>query len=825
MYDVNVLVRNDWGQGFTAEIIITNLGNTPLNDWLLEFDAPFEITNLWNANLESATAGSYKISNLAWNGTIAPGDSVSFGLNGLKTQDIAFDEIGFHLNGVDTGQSIPEEPSAPVIPDITVIDTQFIEGATANFVVRLSEAATSPVSVDFATRDGSATAGSDYLAVSDRLVFAPGEVEKVIAVEVISDQLVEPDERFELQLLEAENARISVVSATATIQNDDQIAPPPVESEPPAVSSSDIDFQIDNDWGGGFTATMTITNTGSNPLENWSLTFTAPFAIEKIWSAELAAVAGGEVEIVPLSWNQTIAPGASVSFGFKGTKTTSGSQIPTGYQLMADSLDSSMPVPEPVNPAPAPEPESGEASSEEGQFDYGEALQKSFLFYEAQRSGALPSSNRIAWRGDSALNDGAEVGVDLSGGYYDAGDHVKFGLPMAASMTLLSWGVEEYREAYEQMGQLDEALDAIRWGTDYLLKAHISDGSETLAFWGQVGDGNLDHSYWGSPEAMTMARPAFAITPEQPGTDLAAEAAAALAAASIVFRPTDTAYANTLLENAQQLYTFADTYRGTYSSSIPGSADFYNSWSGYQDELAWGAIWLHEALEAQGSSSTQYLTKAEQEFAGINPGWTLNWDDKSYGTAVMLAQETGATRYRDQVETWLNSWLPGGQVTYTDGGLAWLGQWGSLRYAANTAFLAGIYGDTVHDPNGQYSDFASRQINYMLGDNPQSFSYMVGFGDDYPLNPHHRAASGTTDITDPDDNDYILYGALVGGPTAADDSAYVDSRTDYIANEVALDYNAAFTGALARLAGIYGGDPLTSAELEALPGITVPEGL
>jgi hypothetical protein len=80
-----------------------------------------------------------------------------------------------------------------------------------------------------------------------------------------------------------------------------------------------------------------------------------------------------------------------------------------------------------------------------GAFNYGEALEKSILFYEAQRSGDLPATNRVEWRGDSALKDGADVGVDLTGGYYDAGDHVKFGLPMASSMTMLGWGVVEYR--------------------------------------------------------------------------------------------------------------------------------------------------------------------------------------------------------------------------------------------------------------------------------------------------------------------------------------------------------------------------------------------
>ena len=51
--------------------------------------------------------------------------------------------------------------------------------------------------------------------------------------------------------------------------------------------------------------------------------------------------------------------------------------------------------------------------------DYAEVLRLSNLFYEAQRSGKLPADNRVPWRGDSAVNDGSDVGVDLEGGYYD----------------------------------------------------------------------------------------------------------------------------------------------------------------------------------------------------------------------------------------------------------------------------------------------------------------------------------------------------------------------------------------------------------------------
>ena len=57
--------------------------------------------------------------------------------------------------------------------------------------------------------------------------------------------------------------------------------------------------------------------------------------------------------------------------------------------------------------------------------DYGAALGLSWLFYEAQRSGPLPATNRVLWRGDSALKDAAPDGTEMTGGWYDAGGNVK----------------------------------------------------------------------------------------------------------------------------------------------------------------------------------------------------------------------------------------------------------------------------------------------------------------------------------------------------------------------------------------------------------------
>lgn len=72
--------------------------------------------------------------------------------------------------------------------------------------------------------------------------------------------------------------------------------------------------------------------------------------------------------------------------------------------------------------------------------------------------------------------------VDLVGGYYDAGDHVKFGLPMAFTITMLAWSAIEYGDEIRELGEFEHALEAIKWGTDYFVKAH----THPNVLWAQV---------------------------------------------------------------------------------------------------------------------------------------------------------------------------------------------------------------------------------------------------------------------------------------------------------------------------------------------------
>ncbi|XP_052239386.1 endoglucanase A-like isoform X2 [Dreissena polymorpha] len=425
-------------------------------------------------------------------------------------------------------------------------------------------------------------------------------------------------------------------------------------------------------------------------------------------------------------------------------------------------------------------------------YNYAQALGLSILFFDAQRSGRLPANQPIPWRGDSAVNDG-DHGHDLSGGWYDAGDHVKFNLPMAYSSWVLNWGFLKFTDAYNSAGQKNQMCDMVKWPLQYFLKCWIP--SENTLYV-QVGDGHADHSYWGSPENMHMNRPAFKVNPGCHGADVAGDTVSALASGSIVFKTIcgDTNFANTLLSAAKSLYNFAKANRGKYSDCVSQARDFYGS-SGDADELAAAAVWVSKA-----SGDLGYLEDAKSLYPA-GTAWGFNWNDKNVGAAILLYEATKDNRYKNDIDSFLHSYMPGGNVPMTPCGLSFRDQWGANRHAANAAFIAVVAAADGLSPD-DYKKYAMSQINYILGDNKLHISYEIGFGNKYPKKPHHRGSSclKSSQSCDPNssgDNPNLLKGGLVGGPDQGDN--YQDSRGDYVKNEVACDYNAGFQGALAGL--------------------------
>ncbi|MGL5865777.1 MAG: glycoside hydrolase family 9 protein [Dermatophilaceae bacterium] len=440
-------------------------------------------------------------------------------------------------------------------------------------------------------------------------------------------------------------------------------------------------------------------------------------------------------------------------------------------------------------------------------YDFDDLLGKSVQFYEAQMSGAKPAWNRTAWRASANLTDGADNKVDLSGGWHDAGDNVKFGFPMAWTGTQLSWNYLRYPEAFAAAGEEVSLKRQLRHVNDYFIKAHPQDN----VLWVQVGEGQKDHPIWAAPETSAAERRSFKVDATSPGTDVAAETAASMAAASMVFAQEDPAYSAKLLDHATRLYAFADKYRGKYSDAVPDAAKYYNSFSGYQDELVWGALWLHKATGDQA-----YLAKAEKEFPPIaySSSYTMSWDNKAFGSFLLLAEVTDKPTYFAKVEQWLDGEMPGGGKPYTPGGLLFGTDFLSVPYAMGVVNGALAYMDLIgpnHPKYATYRNFVVKQTDYVLGANPESMSYVVGFGEKFPTQPHHRAASGVTDINATTPNKHVLVGALIGGPGR--DDQFSDKRTDYRQMEPAISSNAKLVGvAAAFVKGIPG----------VTPGVTAP---
>eukprot|EP01018_Ginkgo_biloba_P024960 Gb_39316 [translate_table: standard] len=478
--------------------------------------------------------------------------------------------------------------------------------------------------------------------------------------------------------------------------------------------------------------------------------------------------------------------------------------------------------------------------------NYTLALHKALMFFNAQKSGPLTKKNNITWRGNSGMQDGLSdnsLHKNLVGGYYDAGDHIKFGFPGAFAMTMLSWSVLEYTAKYEAIGELDHVKDTIKWGTDYMLKTFNSSANTIDVIYSQVGtaaNSNSsnpdDHYCWMRPEDMDYPRP---VTRCNTGSDLAAEMAAALAAASIVFKDNRT-YSQKLLKGATTLFKFSRDRRGRYSKGDPVLELMYNS-TGYYDEFVWGGAWMYYAT---GNSSylqlvtTPGIAKNAGAFQGGPDYGVFSWDNKLAGAQVLLSRlriflspgypyEEILSSYHNQTNLIMCSYMPMFKVfNRTRGGLIQLnhGRPQPLQYVVNAAFLAGVYSDylSAADIPGWYCgpnyfsttslrNFARSQMDYILGKNPRKMSYVVGFGNHYPKYVHHRAASipknkvkysckGGWEWRDsPNPNPHVITGAMVAGPDRYD--GFHDVRGNYNYTEPTIAGNSGLVAALISLSG------------------------
>jgi endoglucanase len=493
-----------------------------------------------------------------------------------------------------------------------------------------------------------------------------------------------------------------------------------------------------------------------------------------------------------------------------GTLETSNGDNSTDTDEMSDESQST------DSDSTTPSDEStGEDSNDDQEFanDCEEALADAIAFYNGQRCGDahnwLIADNEFGSHCHD--EDGAEVSADLSGGWHDAGDYIKFTLTQSATAYQLLKAYDAFPQSFKdrndyegthQSNGIPDVLDEVRHVLDYLEKMLLEDGR----FVSRVGS-DKDHNDWETSPHDTVVSKTPRTVFAQGKADVAGMSAAALALGSRLFASFDEKRAASYLDAAIAQHAFA------IKSENAGVTDdsFYPD-DTFKDSLFCGASELFattkdEAYKILANSLNDELARTK---------WVLDWAnpvDPCRHTLQASGAGDGETNLVAEVEaTYLTAVSQDEKVK----GLAYFGlKWGTLRYANNSAFSAGLAWNLAKnaDKRQLYADFVASQVEFTLGKNPYDRSFVVGVGKHPPTEPHHQLAYGQELGDFPQKGDkprFEIKGAMVGGPSI--EEGYEDNVANYVTNEVTIDYNAALVGSLAALAAMERADQFSGAE-------------
>ena len=549
--------------------------------------------------------------------------------------------------------------------------------------------------------------------------------------------------------------------------------------------------------GDGYYETeITINNKSNSYIADWIAVADVNGSVTAVkdyssWSALKGVFSDGKLYIYPNTSKKSgaVNAGSSVSYSKLGyTGTANGVSI-TGvkvyYSSQSGAFDSF------IGSLSSSSGGAGDNTGEintDVEYNYAKLLQESLYLYDANMCGSdVSAKSEFSWRSNCHTEDAKTTyngkTVDVSGGYHDAGDHAKFGLPQAYSATVLGLAHMEFAEAFADTATEAHYKRIMDRFVDYFERCTVlgSDGS-VKAFCYQVGDGNVDHGYWGAPEKQSSRSGQATFTSDSDTcTDIVSETAAALAAYYINYKD------KKALSYAEKLFTYADT-KAKKNSSGPASG-FYNSDS-WEDDYALAAALLYKA-----TGKSAYATKYNNVYGGrTNPNWALCWNNVAQAALLYSPNSSKKSVFVEN-----QSGLIASKTQSGDNNFCLIDSWGSARY--NTAHqMTGLLYDTIYGKN-DYSSWANGQMKYILGNNVGSKCFVVGYNKYSSKYPHHRASSGYQGSVTGNaytKQAHVLVGALVGGP-AGSSTSYVDSSEDYNQNEVALDYNASLVGAAAGL--------------------------
>jgi endoglucanase len=242
-------------------------------------------------------------------------------------QGISWTYWAWNPDSADVGGLLQSDWNTPVAAKVAALQPieftfpsgigKSSSGTVLTFTVTLSAASATPVTVAYSTVDGTAKAGLDFTATAGTLTFPAGVTSETITIPVLNDAALTSSRTLSVVLSAPSGATITQGTGAGTI-NPAGTAPagPPVEALSATVATA-----VTADWGNGFNESVTITNTGTQPITGWTLEFDLPLAITTLWSGTIVSQTGNHFVVVPVWYNETIDPGASITLGF----TVSGS--------------------------------------------------------------------------------------------------------------------------------------------------------------------------------------------------------------------------------------------------------------------------------------------------------------------------------------------------------------------------------------------------------------------------------------------------------------------------------------------------------------------
>ncbi|MGC1376841.1 MAG: glycoside hydrolase family 9 protein, partial [Anaerolineales bacterium] len=439
--------------------------------------------------------------------------------------------------------------------------------------------------------------------------------------------------------------------------------------------------------------------------------------------------------------------------------------------------------------------------------------------------------------------NGCNYTLDVSKGWYDAGDHGKYVVNGGIAVWTL---LNEYERAQylggtgtaafadgamnipEKANGVPDILDEARWELEFMLSMQVPSGGlvEGVDLSGMVHHKVHDGAWTGlglSPDKDPQQRYLY-----PPSTAATLNMAAVAAQCARIWATIDPAFSARCLTAAETAWTAAVAHPAMYAAANFTGGGAYDD-TNVSDEFYWAAS---ELFITTGQQQYKDFITASPDYLSIPSGpangavlteSSLNWQKTQALGTISLAVVPNALTPTDVQTAWTNitqvadgyaAAVPtqGYLLPFAPGASGYV--WGSNADVMNNMLILGLTYD--HTAQAKYLNAISNGMDYILGRNPNDKSYVTGYGEQPLQNPHHRFWAHSLDASfptppsgvmaggpDSSREDTFIQGIFTAGQcAAAPQKCYVDNIQSYSTNEEAINWNASLAWVSAFLDGV-----------------------